>query len=824
MKAVRKASALSALVLISTLIGVATYGAVSAAPEIPQAPPPPGDPSDEVPNRTVYLPAVQNDGAPGGTGNGAGAKDQLYVFKVTVKNTADVHALTASEFDVLEGRGDDYLLVLGDDAVASSLRSKGFAVEIERALEKVGEASSRFSPMTYFGGYRTVVEHNAHLDSVAAAKPALTQLVDYGDSWRKVQGLGGNDLRAICITNKQAGDCALNSNSTKPRFLLVATIHARELSTAEMAWRWIDYLLDNYNVDPDVTALLDHNEMWVVPLVNPDGRQIVEQGGNNPYLQRKNANNSVGNCSNPPTSSNQHGVDLNRNATFKWAGLGSSTSVCTQTYRGTVVASEPEEQALESLMANLFPDQRGPNDGDAAPITTKGAMVTLHSSSNYVILPWGFVECNATACPASQQAPNNTGLRSLAFRMSFFNSYRTGQGSEILYATSGTTDDHAYGTLGIPAYTFEIGPSSGTCSGFTPAYSCQDGTFWPINRPAFLYAAKNVRQPYASALGPTALSLSLSAGTVQQGTATTLQAVINDAQFGNNGFGIPTAQSIAAAEVYVDMPPWEGGTPINMNAQDGSFNATSEIVNASINTSGLSVERHTLFVRGRDSANNWGATTATWITVTAAGPIPTPGPTLTPSPTPIPLTATPTPTPGAGPIFSDNFETNLGWTTNPAGTDTATAGQWERGDPAGTTSSGVTLQLNTTASGVNDLVTGRLAGASAGVYDVDGGVTSIRSPNIVLPSNGTITLSFKYYLAHLNNASNVDYLRVKIVGGTTTTVLQQLGAASSRAGVWTNASVNISAYAGQTVYILVETADTGTASLIETGIDDVLIQ
>jgi aminopeptidase S len=70
----------------------------------------------------------------------------------------------------------------------------------------------------------------------------------------------------------------------------------------------------------------------------------------------------------------------------------------------------------------------------------------------------------------------------------------------------------------------------------------------------------------------------------------------------------------------------------------------------------------------------------------------------------------------------------------------------------------------------------------------------------------------------------VDYLRVKIVGSTTTTVLQQLGAASNRAGVWTNASVNISAYAGQTVYILIETADTGTASLIETGIDDVLIQ
>jgi len=85
----------------------------------------------------------------------------------------------------------------------------------------------------------------------------------------------------------------------------------------------------------------------------------------------------------------------------------------------------------------------------------------------------------------------------------------------------------------------------------------------------------------------------------------------------------------------------------------------------------------------------------------------------------------------AGPttVFFDDFESNLGWTTNPFGTDTATTGQWERGNPETTTSSG-TKQLGTTVSGVNDLVTGRLAGSSVGVHDIDNGVTSIRSPAI----------------------------------------------------------------------------------------------
>ncbi len=56
-------------------------------------------------------------------------------------------------------------------------------------------------------------------------------------------------------------------------------------------------------------------------------------------------------------------------------------------------------------------------------------------------------------------------------------------------------------------------------------------------------------------------------------------------------------------------------------------------------------------------------------------------------------------------------------------------------------------QLGTTTSGSNDLVTARLAGASAGANDVDGGVTSIRSPAITLPATGTLTLTFSQYLA-----------------------------------------------------------------------------
>jgi extracellular elastinolytic metalloproteinase len=173
-------------------------------------------------------------------------------------------------------------------------------------------------------------------------------------------------------------------------------------------------------------------------------------------------------------------------------------------------------------------------------------------------------------------------------------------------------------------------------------------------------------------------------------------------------------------------------------------------------------------------------------------------------------------------VFSDDFETNLGWQRNPNGTDTATTGLWERGDPEATNDNGA-KQLGTTTSGVNDLVTARLAGASAGVNDIDSGVTSIRSPAITLPGTGTLTLTFNQYLAHGSNATSADFLRVSVIGTTTSVVFQRVGSATNLNGAWAAASANLTPFAGQTIRLLIEAADAGTASLVEAGIDDVRI-
>ncbi len=62
-----------------------------------------------------------------------------------------------------------------------------------------------------------------------------------------------------------------------------------------------------------------------------------------------------------------------------------------------------------------------------------------------------------------------------------------------------------------------------------------------------------------------------------------------------------------------------------------------------------------------------------------------------------------------------------------------------------------------------------------------------------------------------------------MVGATTSTVLQELGSGADDDAVWATNSTNITSFAGQTVRILIETADAASASLVEAAVDDVKI-
>ncbi|MGF1504889.1 MAG: M14 family zinc carboxypeptidase, partial [Anaerolineae bacterium] len=436
--------------------------------------------------------------------------------------------------------------------------------------------------------------------------PDLVEMVDYGDSFCKGEGgcttLGGDelegfDLYAMRISNENVpGTSTINGDGTvtpgdKPVAVLMFNIHAREITTPELGIRVIREFVNGYGVDADLTWIADYHEVWVIPTSNPDGLWLVELGTKSPYggsplSYWKNANDAG--CSSwPPSSFSQPGVDLNRNHTFKWNTGGSSGSPCNLTYRGTAAGSEPEVDQFETLVASLIPDQRGPGDTAPAPQDTTGLLISTHSFSELVLWPWGY-----TPGPA----PNKTGLQAIGDKLATYNGYLSCQPSLCLYGTSGTTDDWSYGELGIPSFTFEVGTQ------FMPPYSEVDAIQWPDNGPAYIYTTRIARAPYMEVQGPDALDLNTTGGPA----IVNLTALLDD---NDNG-----GQDIAAAEYYINTPPWEPGAVANpMTPIFGGFNDPAVGVEAAVDLTGLPQGQHTIFVRGQDAGGNWGPVSAIFV-------------------------------------------------------------------------------------------------------------------------------------------------------------------------------------------------------------------
>ncbi len=520
-------------------------------------------------------------------------------------------AATREPWEVNYDQG--YLVIDVTPAEYDQLQKAGFRLEIDEKLTALYTSPAQAAPgqvdgIPGYACYRTVEESFATAVNIAAAHPDLATWTDIGNSWEKSVGLGGYDLMVLKLTNSAIP-------GPKPKLFIMSSIHAREYTPAELNTRFAEYLINNYGSDADATWLLDYHEIHLLLQSNPDGRKKAETG----LSWRKNTNQNY--CG---TTSTARGADLNRNFSFEWGCCGgSSGSQCDDTYRGPTPASEPEVQAVEAYVRANFPDQRGPGLTDPAPADATGIFLDLHSYSQLVLWPWGFT---------STVAPNGTALQTLGRKFAYFNSYEPDQAIG-LYPTDGTTDDFAYGELGIAAYTFELGTS------FFQDCGTFENSILPDNLEALVYAAKTARTPYLTPAGPDALNLVLSSYGPAPGSVFTVTASINDTRF-NNQNGTEPTQTIYAAEIYVDTPPWAAGAaPIAMTAVDGAFNQTIEAVRGTIDTTGLSNGRHILFVRGQDAANNWGPVSAEFFFVLDPAVAPTIGGVVTAADTGLPLAA-----------------------------------------------------------------------------------------------------------------------------------------------------------------------------------------
>ncbi len=508
----------------------------------------------------------------------------VIVTKIYFKNRDELNYLSGI-LDIWEANHEEkFVIAACSSSQFDYLQQLGYRVEIDQLktaqiLNYSSNTQDQSNGVPNFQCYRTVKETYQTMKQLALDHPTLAIWKDIGDSWQKYI-LGqtfGHDIYVLIISNQYNYPPAV-----KPKLFILAGIHPREYATVEIATRYAEHLLMNYGIDPEISWVLDYNEIHIIPIANPDGRILAELG----YGQRKNINNlNGGQCISPPTWENQFGTDLNRNHTFQW-GNGSSDP-CAIVFQGVSPGSEPETQVIESYLRSIFPDQRGLDVLEPAPLDTSGLLISLHSYGELILWPWGWTEI---------KPPNETGLSTLGHKLAFFNGYKPDQ-SYYLYQTTGDTDDFAYGELGIASFTFELGTE------FFEDCNLFETSIYPKNLNALLYAAKSARLPYQNPAGPDIIDISLEPEAIIHGNTFTMTATADD----NRYYPGVLAQNISDGRFSIDSPSWISGTKtLQIQSQDLFFDNSAEPIMAIVDTTDLALGQHKILIESLDSNGNWG--------------------------------------------------------------------------------------------------------------------------------------------------------------------------------------------------------------------------
>ena len=221
----------------------------------------------------------------------------------------------------------------------------------------------------------------------------------------------------------------------EPEVLYTGLTHAREPVSMMNLFFFVRWLCENYSSDPTAEFLVNHREMWFVPIINPDGyvyNETIAPNGGGMHRKNRRPNPDNSNCNN----GTQQGIDLNRNYSYNWGAdnSGSSGNPCSAVYRGASAFSEPETEAISNfILARQFKN-----------------VLHYHTYSNVLIHSWG----DGTF----PDEPDLSTLREIGAEMTRENGYAVGTGTETIgYGVNGDAVDWTYGTAGLISYTPEVG-------------------------------------------------------------------------------------------------------------------------------------------------------------------------------------------------------------------------------------------------------------------------------------------------------------------------------------------------------------------------------
>ncbi|MFD0991065.1 M14 family zinc carboxypeptidase [Mariniflexile jejuense] len=208
------------------------------------------------------------------------------------------------------------------------------------------------------GGCLTVSETLAQLDLMRSLYPNLISIkADASSIGQKTYGntTGSTTWPGQTVYYVRISDNPNIDETNEPETLITGMTHAREVNSLMNVMYFMWYILENYDSDPFIKNVVDNQELYFIPIINPDGLRwnevIAPSGGG---LQRKNLRPGTADNGTNSTTNNVRGVDLNRNFNYYWGwdNSGSSPTASSNVYRGPSAGSEPETQILQDFVLN----------------------------------------------------------------------------------------------------------------------------------------------------------------------------------------------------------------------------------------------------------------------------------------------------------------------------------------------------------------------------------------------------------------------------------------------------------------------------------------
>jgi len=291
----------------------------------------------------------------------------------------------------------------------------------ETILPEVKLDQSSVLPNWTDGEYHDYFGTRKILNSLNEKYPDLVKVFSIGKS------VLGKDIWCIRITNE-------NNNQEKLSCLIDGCIHGDEWEAGEACLYLTEYLLINFDANKTITQILNSSEVYIVPFVNPDGREANERFTDN-------------------------GVDPNRNfdvffgklrgKSFRLGKLFGKIKIPVIKFFskdptkylwncGKFPFSEPETQAMRDLIKNL-------NKQDLS------FYVNCHTALHTIAMPW-----LSYKPPFEMTSQEKRVFDDIVIWVHENTEYESFRGEGYEYKAGGIAMDWVFKEFRIPSFTFEI--------------------------------------------------------------------------------------------------------------------------------------------------------------------------------------------------------------------------------------------------------------------------------------------------------------------------------------------------------------------------------